>query len=71
LLINNCRVNQNVSDLHKNGSTSCSPAACKQRGREEDETPDETGEDTEEDEETVPLDQVTWHDLKLNPGPSG
>jgi hypothetical protein len=28
-------------------------------------------EDTEEDEETVPLDQVTWYDLKLNPGPVG
>jgi hypothetical protein len=40
-------------------------------GREEDEAPDETGEDTEEDEETVPLDQVTWQDLKLNPGPVG
>ena len=37
----------------------------------EEEAPDETGEEVEEDEETVPLDQVTWHDLKLNPGPVG
>ncbi len=25
----------------------------------------------EENEETIPLDQMTWHDLKLNPGPVG
>ncbi len=37
----------------------------------EEEAPAETGEEAEEDEETVPLDQVTWHDLKLNPGPVG
>jgi len=37
----------------------------------EEGTPDETGEDSEEDEEAVPLDQVTWHELKLNPGPVG
>lgn len=35
------------------------------------EASDETGGDVEDDEETVPLDQVTWHDLKLNPGPVG
>jgi len=37
----------------------------------EEDALDETGEEAEEDEETVPLDQVTWHDLKLNPGPVG
>src|SRR6266516_8106044 len=37
----------------------------------EEEAPAETGEEAEEDEETVPLDQVTWHDLKLNPVPVG
>lgn len=36
-----------------------------------EDAPDETGEDAEEDGETIPLDQVTWHDLKLNPGPVG
>jgi hypothetical protein len=38
---------------------------------DEVEAPDETGDETEEDEESVPLDQATWHDLKLNPGPAG
>ena len=38
---------------------------------DEVEAPDEAGEEAKEDEETIPLDQVTWHDLKLNPGPVG
>jgi Domain of unknown function (DUF4158) len=37
----------------------------------EESSPGEIGEDVEGDEETVPLNQVTWHELKLNPGPVG